>query len=225
MADEMTPEEIAAADEIEADHPPLLILEEHESAARGLMGLVTSQPVAATCDTTYEAKRTSGTRPLSAITLIVMHSTEGSTARGAASWFANPKSKGSAHLCVDDNICFRTLKDTQIPWGAKGTNYSGFHIEQAGYAKWTSYIWSKTHRNTLNRAAFKTALHCKRYGIPVRWVAAGGLRLGVSGITSHNECSKAFGGTHWDPGSGWPRVLFLTLVRGYLLKIKVRKIA
>ena len=30
------------------------------------------------------------------------------------------------------------------------------------------------------------------------------LKAGKPGVTSHNECRKAFGGSHWDPGHGFP---------------------
>ena len=220
-----TPEEIAKVDAIEAEHPTPLEMAREENRLKATRGAAVEQPVAANCLTTFRAAHHSGTRPLSAIEHVVMHSTEGGTARGAAAWFQNPASKGSAHLCVDDVVCYRTLEDNEIPWGAKGANFSGFHIEQAGYASWTSYIWSKTHRKTLNRAAFKAALHCKRYGIPTRFVSASGLKLGVAGITTHAECTKAFGGNHTDPGFGWPKNLFISLVKGYALAIKVRRIA
>lgn len=226
MAQKTLEQLIAEADEKECNHS---ITEDfvmpRAAAAPQPIAAAAPQPIAANCDTRYTARNHSGTRPLSAISLVVIHSTEGSTAAGAAAWFANPASGGSTHLVVDDNICYRTLQDNQIPWGAKGANFNGFHIEQAGFAKWTTSIWSNTHRKTLQRAAFKTALHCKRYGIPIRFVSASGLRLGVSGITTHVECSKAFGGTHYDPGTGWPRTLFMSMVRAYALVIKVKRIA
>jgi hypothetical protein len=37
------------------------------------------------------------------------------------------------------------------------------------------------------------------YRIPTRNVAAKQLRAGRPGITTHAECSKAFGGDHSDP--------------------------
>jgi len=165
------------------------------------------------CDTTYTAEHHSGRRPLSAVKWIVMHSTEGDTALGAARWFANPASGGSAHLCIDDQHCFRTLGDAFIPWGAPGANTQGFHIEQAGYAKWTSLVWSSKHRDTLERAAYKAALHCRKFGIPPVFVGSSDLKAGRPGITTHMECTKAFGGSHTDPGAGWPRLWFMRRVR------------
>jgi hypothetical protein len=74
----------------------------------------------------------------------------------------------------------------------------------------------------LRRAAYKTALHCKRFKIPVRFVDAAGLKAGKRGITTHVECSKAFGGSHWDPGPGWPKALFMGMVRAYYAQLTIK---
>lgn len=167
----------------------------------------------------YPAAHVSGQRPESAIKWVVLHSTEGGTADIIARYFHGSSSGGSTHLVVDDVKCQRCLPNTAICWGAPGANYAGFHIEQCGFAKWSLSTW-KHHINTLRRAAYKTALHCKKFDIPARFVWAADLRAGKAGITTHAECSKAFGGTHWDPGPGWPRLLFMGLVKGYLLTMK-----
>lgn len=201
---------IAAADAIENEHPTRA-----ELGPLALVGTAapTREPIGANCRREFTARRHSGRRPLEEIRWIVLHSTEGATARGAATWFANPSSQGSAHLCLDDFECYRTLANELVPWGARGANYRGFHIEQAGYARWSRLVWSRSHRRLLERAAYKTALHCRRFGIPPYFVTATELRAGLYGVTTHNECTRAFGGTHWDPGRGWPRRLFMRRVR------------
>jgi len=162
----------------------------------------------------YKAYHKSGTRPTDKITLIVWHDEEATTARGAAEYFQSPTSGGSAHLCVDDTECYRCLANTDVPWGAPGANQQGFHIEQAGYAKWSAVIWRK-HVNTLRRCAYKTAVHCKQFGIPTVFLEAADLKAGKSGITTHREVSKAFGGTHTDPGPCYPVTYAMWLVRRY----------
>lgn len=143
-----------------------------------------------------------------------MHDTEGGTAKGVAEYFSGSKAEGSATLVVDDKDCYRCLADTTIPYGAPGANTNGFHIEQCGYARWSLVIW-KRHINTLRRAAYKAALHCHKFNIPPVFVAAKGLKNGQKGITTHAECTKAFGGDHTDPGKLWPRPLFMLLVHRY----------
>src|SRR5215475_7804067 len=106
------------------------------------------------------AYHSSGTRQLSKVIWIVLHDEEAPTAEGAARYFQSKSSGGSAHLCVDDEECYRCLANEVIPWGAPGANTEGFHVEQAGFAKWSAVIWRKHHR-TIQRAAYKAALHCK----------------------------------------------------------------
>lgn len=168
----------------------------------------------ADCHTTFRAAHTSGKRAVTDIKWIVMHDEEATSAFSAASWFANPKSAGSAHIAVDDGICYRTLADDDVAWGAPGANTDGFHIEQAGYANWSLVLW-KRHVKTLQRAAYKAAYHCHKFGVPPVFVKAPGLKAGTKGITTHAEVTKAFGGTHTDPGPLWPRYLFMGLVRRY----------
>ena len=180
-----------------------------------------SRPINATCRTQYKAYRTSGYRPLSAIKWIVLHDTEGGTAESIARYFSSRNAGGSTHLVLDDHDCYRCLTNDQVPWGAKGANYAGFHIEQCGFARWSLSTW-KLHIKMLRRAAYKTALHCKKFNIPIRFVGAADLRVGNKGITTHAECSKAFGGSHWDPGPGWPKSLFMGMVRTYALGMKYK---
>lgn len=170
------------------------------------------------CNTTYRAYHTSGKRNLADIRIIVIHDTEGGTAESIARYFSTPSSGGSTHLVVDDNYCYRCLRDDDIPWGAPGANLNGFHIEQCGFARWTNIIWSK-HRKTLERAAYKTALHCRKYGIPPYFIVADELKHGKSGVTTHAEVSKAYGGTHTDPGPGWPRYYFMRRVRSWYKRL------
>jgi hypothetical protein len=221
------PDDIAAIDEAdtkELAHPDLSELLEVERSF--MSARISTEAIAADCHTTYHAYHVSGTRPLSVINLIVMHATQGGTSRSVSKYFKMPTSGGSATMVVDDYSCYRCLRDDEIPWGAPGANYNGIHIEQCGYSSWLKSMWSTTHRKTLMRAAYKAAYHCKKYGLKPRFLTAANLKAGMrNGITTHAECTKAFGGDHTDPGTGWPRLLFMTLVRGYYTALKVRKVA
>jgi hypothetical protein len=177
------------------------------------------QPLVATCLRRFTAVHNSGTRPLSAITHIVLHSTEGDTAAGAASWFANPASGGSAQLVVDDRECYRALDNTRIPWGAPGTNVDGFHIEHAGFARWSRQKWM-SHEQTLRRGAFKAALHAVRFGIPLKLLSANDLSHGRSGFVTHATVSRVFHGSHTDPGDGFPLDHYMELVKQFARDIQ-----
>lgn len=178
------------------------------------------------CHTEFHAAHSSGKRPLKVITTIVIHSTEGGTAQSVARYFSSGSAGGSTQLVVDDFTCYRCLADEEIPWAAPGANYFGLHIEQCGFAHWSSAVWSKTHRRTLLRCAWKTAYHCRKYGIRPYFLTAAQLKAGKrNGVTTHYECTRAFGGSHTDPGRGWPRLLFMTMVRMFWVKMKNRVVA
>jgi hypothetical protein len=177
-------------------------------------------PITATCDRSFRAVRTSGTREPGNVLWIVLHDEEAASAKSAAVFFTTPAAKGSAHLCVDDSICYRTLNNEDIPWAAPGANTHGFHIEQAGFAKWSTVMWLR-HLRTLERAAYKTALHCVLFNVPPVFVFARDLEKTRPGVTTHREVTKAFGGTHSDPGPFWPRRRFMRLVREFHAELTV----
>jgi hypothetical protein len=150
----------------------------------------------------FPAYHQSGTRELSDIYWIGLHDEEAASAAGSASYFRDPKSGGSAHICVDDIECYRSLANETIPWAMASApqlqaNLHGWHIEQAGFAKWSLIVWKK-HIATLRRAAFKAAYHgiLFKHPQPVQFVTAADLiaygRGGPlkKGITTHGKSAR-----------------------------------
>lgn len=186
----------------------------------------------APCSKEFKAAHQSGRRGKQQVHWIVLHDTEGGTARSVAEYFTNPDSGGSTHLVVDENDCYKCLEQYLIPWGAASAeqisaNTHGFHIEQCGYAKWSSALWW-SHVKTLRRAAYKTAVWAQYYNIPLVWVDADALLHGHRGITTHAQVSKASrvldpanAGrySHSDPGLLWPRRFFMRYVRQYAAQL------
>jgi hypothetical protein len=173
-----------------------------------------AQPIAATCSREFDAIRRSGTRPASAIRLIVIHCTQSDAARGSARWFTDPRAEGSAHLVVDDRECYRTLDDTVIPWAAPGANTIGWHLELTGWKRWSREEWLN-HKQTLRRGAFKAAFHAKKFGIPIKLLSAADVRLGRKGFVTHALCTEVFGGDHTDPGHNCPLDQFMRWTREF----------
>ncbi len=186
-------------------------------------------PLARECRTSYPAFHHSGDRLPQTIRYIVLHSTESPSAESTARYFMQPSSTGSANLVVDDRRCFKSLLDHVIPWGAPPLNTHGFHVEMAGYASWSRSRWL-LHRNTVRRAAYKSALRCKWYRIPLRVLDAAELRKDygetfqdvfqpgplVGGIVTHMTVSEAFGASdHVDPGDGFPLDVFMSYLRDF----------
>lgn len=191
------------------------------------------------CHSEFPAFHHEGERRQASIRYIVLHATEGGTARSNAEYFMQPSSGGSANLVVDDYTCYRCLGDNVTPWGAPPLNLNGFHIEQAGYSSWSRARWL-LHDRTIRRAAYKAALRCKWYGIPARLldveqliedyldpdeVAKRGQQEGWTlhpgpmqgGIVTHATISAAYHQTdHTDPGPGYPLDRFMTYLDRYL---------
>lgn len=168
------------------------------------------------CSTKYRAAHDSGHRR-APIEVIVVHSTEGETAEGAAGWFQNPASGGSAHKVVDERICYKTLPDDRVAWAAPGANHNGLHLEFAAFARWNRASWLRPrHRRMLRRGAWKAAGWAVRYSIPLRRLNVDDLRAGKRGITGHVQVSRAFHrSSHWDPGPNFPWRFFMRKVRRY----------
>lgn len=176
-------------------------------------------PIKAPALTQYRAVHDSGQRRAKDIKLIVIHSTEAWPGFGSVQWFMNPASGGSANMVLDDNRAWRTLPDTTIPWAAPPKNTQGWHLEFAGFARWTTDQWMQ-HKNMLDRAAYKIALRAKWYGIPLRQLGTVGLRLGLKGVVYHSTISKAYGlSDHTDPGPGFPLKYVLAKANEFLKEL------
>lgn len=179
-----------------------------------------ADPIKAPADTKHRAVHDSGPRQAKEIKLIGIHSTESDTGWPAVAWFQNPASEGSANMVVDDTKAWRTLPDLIVPWAAPPKNTSGWHIEFAGRAKWTTAEWMK-HRRMLDRGAYKIALRAFWYDIPLTQVGVVGLRLGKKGVVYHSTIAKAyFQSDHTDPGPGFPLKYVLEKASAYLYELK-----
>lgn len=150
-----------------------------------------------------------GQRPTSAIDMLLVHCTQGSTAAGAAGWWARPYvapgTEGSAHIVFDDDLAIRALDDDQVAYGARGYNFNGLHIEIAGFAQWTRAQWLEHQPRLAAAAAFQAAAH-RAYGVPFR-------ESTVSGWHSHAGLP---GNDHYDPGPNFPWDVYLGMVAGAL---------
>ena len=153
------------------------------------------------------------------VRLIVAHSTESAmvagVARMVANWFASAASPvASAHFIIDPRDVVCCVRDEDTAWHAPPVNPYAIGIEHCGRAAFTAADWAGPEAQAmLALSASLAATLCSRYGIPVAFVDADGLRAGAAGITTHAEVSKAFGKTdHVDPGAGWDMDGYLAAV-------------
>lgn len=159
------------------------------------------------------------------VTMIVIHDMESSetvkTAENVASWFAGPSApQASAHYCVDSDSTVQCVAEMDVAWHAPGANHCAVGIEMAGRANQTLAQWNDPFSKLMG---LRTAMLCvdimRRRKIPNVFLTAKDLVAGKwSGITTHNEVSKAFKrSTHTDPGPQWPRSAFMATITGLLV--------
>ena len=170
----------------------------------------------------FHAVHSSGTRALSAVHLIVLHDMEvtaySTAAEAVGRYFEMQASGGSTNYGIDNNSIQQYLGLEVIPWGAPYANTQGVHIEQMGVATWSGSEWRQKAQGTLSRTAWLIAHLNKVLGIPVRKLSDAQVRANVKGVTTHAQCTRVFGGSHTDPGPGYPFDIVLGMARGYAAK-------
>jgi N-acetyl-anhydromuramyl-L-alanine amidase AmpD len=131
------------------------------------------------------------------INRVVIHKTQGGTAAGAASWFANCSSGGSAHFSFDksNGYCYQSVLEADVAWhaGYSSTNNASVGIEHSG---WVNN--NDTSTACYNESALETKSCVTYYAVPAN-------RSYVIGHSEVPGCSSTAGGTncHTDPGPHW----------------------
>lgn len=188
------------------------------------------------CSGEFNAAHHSGPRPVSDIRYLVVHCTQQAvedpakplSARGVAKYFAGEDSGGSTQLVVSDLDCYRTLPDWLVPWGAPPLNETGVHVEICGRAEWSKARWL-LHALAIRRAAYKSALRCHKYDVPLVLIRDPAVlrekgthpKKGGGGVTDHATVARAFHESdHTDPGPNFPWGLYMALLRRYVGQLK-----
>ncbi len=159
-------------------------------------------------------------RNLLDIKWIILHAMQApekpTTAEGTANYFKTTDVVASAHFNhdVDSTVQSVLLKD--IAYGAPRANRFGVHCEHAGFSEQSASDWTDPYsiRMITEQVAPTVRKVIDAAQMPIRFCDAAALNRGERGITTHAECSKAFGGDHWDPGPYYPIDLLLDAVRG-----------
>lgn len=170
----------------------------------------------------FPAKRRSERlRSKDQIRLIVLHSTEGPTAKSAANTFFSEHASASAHVIVGNDANYRCVEDLRMAWAAEEANAVGLHVEIAGFAKWTRDEWIQNA--ALENAASIVGEWSAKYDIPLDYIEGSSLReTSIKGVTTHAAVVREFKiGNHWDPGPQFPIDFVLEQAkpyRAYVLK-------
>jgi len=161
------------------------------------------------------------------IKLVVIHSTEGSSAESGAITLSS-RDDVSAHLCVGEGVTYRIVPEHLGACTVREPNAWTLNIEQTGFAYWSRRAWLK-RIDTIKRAAFWTAWWGIKYKLPGKYRSTKDLNAGkVHGWTTHGAlaASRWSTSTHSDPGPNYPlfgRVSFAALLTSYRASIRLRK--
>lgn len=163
------------------------------------------------------------------VQVIVVHSTEGSEGpTSAEDGIAYDKVRldgTSTHVFADSNTVAREVWDQDQAHAARTRgNRIGLQLEFCGRAGQTRAQWlDAVSYPMLQLGAKMCAEWCRAHSIPVKRLSKDQLRAAYynspgsrpKGIVSHADVTAAFpedGGTHTDPGSGFPWDVFFTLI-------------
>jgi hypothetical protein len=153
-------------------------------------------------------------RPASAVTLLVIHTIEG-TAAGAISWFRNPRARVSSNYVVSrEGRVTQMVPNWLVAWHA-GNGYVNRHsigIEHEGYVDVPAIFTDAEYRASAKVASALLA----RYPIALdrRHV------IGHSEVPDPNRRGR-FGGYshHTDPGRWWDWRRYMSYVSSYLVGV------
>lgn len=167
---------------------------------------------------------------------IVIHSMEAaekpSTAESVAAWGAGrrgPAPKASWHWAFDCDSAVICVPEEHIAWHAKAANRFGVGYEHAGWARQTREEWLDDYSANMLWISAKVAakVTVPRWNLPVQHITADMLKEAkreyldknrplpdeFRGVTTHHAVTLAMGGTHVDPGKGFPMAEYLDWIR------------
>jgi hypothetical protein len=141
------------------------------------------------------------------VRLVILHTAEGAlTIESLGAYFANPSAGVSSNVGIDDKQNtvgeYLPASSTWKAWTQGNANPFCVSAELCAFASWTRAEWDRHPSMLLNAAAW-VAEECARFGIPCRYVSPAEAQSGVAGVTDHAALG-AWGGGHWDCGSGFP---------------------
>lgn len=151
----------------------------------------------------YDGRQLVRTHGVHIPTRIVLHSTESHDAKGirdlagiALFWFGVSWGPG-AHVGVDaEGYSALYADDIAVTYHVLNRNTKSLGLEQIGFARFTLPMW-RARRSQLDEVSHWLAYWSAKHDIP--------LKIDVEhGVSTHQMQSKKFGGSHWDPGFGYP---------------------
>jgi hypothetical protein len=139
------------------------------------------------------------------VRLIVLHTAEGaSTIEELGNFFASPSSGVSSHVGIDDKVGVvgEYVLRTGKAWTAGNANPVAVQAELCAFAKWSASEWDR-HGAMLETTARWIAEEAAAFGLPITRLSASQAQGSGRGVCQHDDLG-AWGGGHWDCGTGFP---------------------
>jgi hypothetical protein len=150
------------------------------------------------------------------VRLIVLHTAEGArTIEDLGAFFKSSSAGVSSHVGIDDKdgVVGEYVKRGNKAWTAANANPVAVQAELCAFAAWTKAEWSK-HPNMLENAGRWVAEEAAKFGLPITKLSASAAQGSGRGVCQHDDLG-AWGGGHWDCGSGFPIDDVLAIARNY----------
>lgn len=147
----------------------------------------------------------------------IIHTAEGATDEIAlGNYFKTTDRDVSSHWGIgQDGGRALYVREQYAAWTALKANPWSVQVELCGFAKWTEKEWMK-HPEMLDSTARLMAEWHKDYGFQLKHGTIEELRKGVKAFYDHDDVTKAYGGTHWDVGNGFPWGYVIAKAKAYL---------
>jgi N-acetyl-anhydromuramyl-L-alanine amidase AmpD len=154
---------------------------------------------------------------------IAIHNTSNNApAVNEASYAKRRPDSVSSHYYVDDERIIQSLNTDLRAWHAGSTQGNSYAIsyEFVGTNSKSRDWWLKNI--DWDKAAKQIATDMKHFGIANRHLTSAQMRSGVTGIVTHDQMSRVWGGSdHNDPGPNFPMDHLIKKINQYLNPPKV----
>jgi len=140
------------------------------------------------------------------IRLLVVHTAEGATTiESLGNFFKNPSAQVSSQVGIDDKagVIGEYVKRGSKAWTQADFNPVADSVELCGFAKWSTSEWKSKHATMLDNLARWLAEESKATGVPLVRLNASQAQGSGRGVCGHVDLG-ARGGSHHDPGAGFP---------------------
>ena len=155
------------------------------------------------------------------VRLLVVHTAESpklaGSAQAVARYMAGTTGAAavSAHRLIDPTTVVTQVPLTATAFAAPGANADGVQYELCGRASQSAADWADADSQAILTTAAQTmAADAATLGIPLVHLTDTQLRAGAPGIVGHDQVSRVYGGTHWDPGPAFPWDQLMGLLTG-----------